>query len=415
MDINCVFGLFEVIVIKMLSKLLLEIEKILDNCNLIDRSKTIELLKSFGEKELFETLFYLAIEKQEAKKNVFIASLMLYELNTRATIELKEALSLMLKAWDISIEEVVFYVVEQFGVNKILEEVSALKKRYRQNEEFFQRIDSIEYWTKIYEDEYLTQRIESMLLPIKADSVLSPKVYYDNEQTGIYFFTEEDKYARITFENLDSIKVSRGEMLPLHYDWSKNPSGAWGFKVKNSTWLQQRYEYEKKHYGEAYEFGGDVEDMKKYFSHYIFSFHDQFVEVIAKGFWVEESKEPLFEKALGLGHPFKRLTDEKSFVFEWNGMVLEVCETTLKQEDLIKNTSFCTQKILECYVDKKRESPPEYSLVLSKKGNKVLSELHGYLGNREAIFNGLATFLDIKPYVQKYMDEVAQRRKEIRR
>lgn len=260
----------------------------------------------------------------------------------------------------------------------------------------------------------LTQKIEAMVIPVKADSVLSPNVYYDTHKTAIYFLTEEENHARITFENLDAIKVSRGEMLPLAYDWRQKPSGAWTFVVKNSAWLEERYAYEKKHYGDSYEFNGDVEDMKKYFSHYIFSFHDQFVEVIARGFWAEESEESLFGKDLTQGHPFNRLSNEKSFVYEWHGLVTEVCETMVPQNELIENTRFCRQTILECYLDKKSERPPHYSLVLSRQGDEIVSEVCGYFSAKEASFSGVASFEDIEPYLQKYMEEVAQRRNSMK-
>ena len=48
------------------------------------------------------------------------------------------------------------------------------------------------------------------------------------------------------------------------------------------------------------------------FKHYLFSFHDQFIEVIARGFWFEKSETPLFGKKLMEGHPFLPLSEKNA-------------------------------------------------------------------------------------------------------
>lgn len=46
-------------------------------------------------------------------------------------------------------------------------------------------------------------------------------------------------------------------------------------------------------------------------SHYIFQFHDQFIEVIANVFWYEVVDECLLNKTLQPGHPLLRVTKRK--------------------------------------------------------------------------------------------------------
>ncbi|MEM6791814.1 MAG: hypothetical protein AAF715_30120, partial [Myxococcota bacterium] len=53
---------------------------------------------------------------------------------------------------------------------------------------------------------------------------------------------------------------------------------------------------------------GDVDEMLTEYSHYLLSFHDEFVEAITRGLWVETSKEALPRDALSAGHPFNGLT-----------------------------------------------------------------------------------------------------------
>lgn len=38
---------------------------------------------------------------------------------------------------------------------------------------------------------------------------------------------------------------------------------------------------------QAYEWTGDVDEMLRDFSHYVFRFHDQFVEALSSGIWFE--------------------------------------------------------------------------------------------------------------------------------
>ena len=135
---------------------------------------------------------------------------------------------------------------------------------------------------------------QGIIIPIDADSVLSPQVYYADQLTGIYFTTEDDQFGRITFENLDSIKVSRGELIPYEDDCKEGQSYCWVLKVKDSNWLSERHQYEKRTYGSTYELGGYVDEMLTDFNHFVFRFHDQFVEAISRGFWFEKNSESLF-------------------------------------------------------------------------------------------------------------------------
>jgi hypothetical protein len=48
-------------------------------------------------------------------------------------------------------------------------------------------------------------------VPLTADSVDSPIVNYGGGLTSINFLTKDERWGRVTFEKLDSIKVSRGE------------------------------------------------------------------------------------------------------------------------------------------------------------------------------------------------------------
>ncbi|WP_293914533.1 MULTISPECIES: hypothetical protein [unclassified Sphingobacterium] len=147
--------------------------------------------------------------------------------------------------------------------------------------------------------------VKAIKVPVIADAVSSPDVYYGDGITGIYFETEDEQFGRITFHNLDAIKICRGELMPYKYNYENNGSAIiWIYKIENSQWLAERYKYENQHYCSSYEFGGNVNEMLTDFGHYLFLFHDEFVEIIARGFWFEKAENSLFKQPLQAGHPF---------------------------------------------------------------------------------------------------------------
>jgi len=188
---------------------------------------------------------------------------------------------------------------------------------------------------------------EGLMIPLEADSVLSPQVNYGDPLTGIYFTTQDDQFGRITFENLDSIKVSRGEVIPYTDNWKEGQPYCWVLRVRNSGWLKERYQYEKRIYGSSYEFGGNVDEMLTDFGHFVFRFHDEFVEALARGFWFEKSNESLSGKELQNGHPFLPLPETDITKIEAHNLVCQIRTNPTSIDDLKKNTNFCSQKLLE--------------------------------------------------------------------
>jgi hypothetical protein len=264
----------------------------------------------------------------------------------------------------------------------------------------------------------MNEIVKRVKIPIIADSVLSPQIHYgsmhSNEPiTGIYFNTQDEQYGRITFENFDSLKICRGEMLPFDYNWGTHEKGVWVFKIEKSKWLIQRYEYEKEHYGDSYEFGGNVEEMKTDFNHYLFSFHDQFIEVIAKGFWFEKSSENLFGKQLQEGHPYLPISNKNKSLIEVSNLKCQVRIADTSNNKLIADTEFCTQKIMEFALELEGKATVNHKLTLSQTNGEIFSNLCNYFGQKEVSFKGIASLEDVRPYIEKYMIEVSERRKEM--
>jgi hypothetical protein len=250
--------------------------------------------------------------------------------------------------------------------------------------------------------------------PVDADYVLSPVVRYGDPFTAIDFVTSDDQFGRITFENLDSIKMSRGEELPFDDDWSRDKDYAcWSAKVENSRWQIERYEYEKRVYGASYEFGGNVEDMLTDFSHYVFRFHDQFVEAIARGIWFEKSSTTLTDKPLQDGHPFLPLPETHVEKINAHHLSMRVRLNPKPIQDLIRGAAFCSQKLMEFVLEVENSRTVNHTLVLAYRNGKLISCFRGYFGREEKTFDHIATLSDVEPLIKTTMSEVAERRKKM--
>lgn len=78
------------------------------------------------DSELFEILWPEAIKSQSVERNVLLSALTLYSLNLKCPIKLNNALLQMYDEWEISIEEVPWYLVNQFSKEEIIETIFEL-------------------------------------------------------------------------------------------------------------------------------------------------------------------------------------------------------------------------------------------------------------------------------------------------
>ncbi len=112
-----------------------------------DLPEVVSKLADFSEEELFENLFSLSVQEQAAGKGVAFAAYSLNELNPKCNMGVKEAVSALLKEWDVSIEEVVFYLRRQFGKDLLLNTIATLKEDSPSKEELT-RLKAIKYWLR---------------------------------------------------------------------------------------------------------------------------------------------------------------------------------------------------------------------------------------------------------------------------
>jgi hypothetical protein len=257
------------------------------------------------------------------------------------------------------------------------------------------------------------QIAKGLVVPVRADSVLTPEFYYGDNLTGIYFVTDDDLFGRITFNNLDSVKISRGEYLPFTSDWDEKSAMAypWVYEIEGSQWLKARHDYEVRHYQDCYEFGGDVDEMLIDFRHYLFSFHDQFIEVIARGFWFETAVESLKNQPLSIDHPIQPLPKTNGTTLSAYGLISYVRFNPLDIVTLKRHACYHQQTLMEFRLDNQDAKHADHRLSLERRGDRFITRLSGYMGNNIAIFEHIAALEEIKPYIERYLCQVAERRK----
>lgn len=264
------------------------------------------------------------------------------------------------------------------------------------------------------------QIIKPIHIPIEADRVLPP-ILQCGELTGIYFRTEDNAHGRIAFDKLDSIKLSRGECLPYEFSEedvtaaAENDIFPWIFTVQNSPWQSERYDYEKRYYGKHYEFGGTVEEMIWDYSHYVFHFHDEFIEAIARGFWFEKNDSSLWEKPLLPGHPFLPIPNDIEQCYEKHGIRYYIMTNPIPLTDLLSNTYYCAQRLLEIEIELNGSRSRSWTLMAINRLGKIVFVLSPSFGKPILTTDTLISIDEIKSLYEKHLLEVAQRRKKMKR
>ena len=195
--------------------------------------------------------------------------------------------------------------------------------------------------------------------PFQADPVMAPGLRYDGGSLVLFYIAvDEESHVRVTFEGLDSMRVSRGESSPY---WSEeNDDHSSIAVVRPSAWLKERHEYESAAYGESYEWGRGADTMLVDTHHYLFLFHDEFVEVLARGVWFELQAEPLrHTHDLGPGHPLGVLPPEARLDSgEYDGIRFEVRSPSRPEAHLVADARLCSQPLFQLLIDGASTPPP---------------------------------------------------------
>lgn len=218
---------------------------------------------------------------------------------------------------------------------------------------------------------------------------------------ALFFETAEGSLGRVTFEGLDAIRASRGESAP--YD-DGNDFSSWVYNVLDSTWLAERH---------AYEWSNYETPLLETHQHYLFRFHDEFVEAIAEGIWVDTvpASDPF---TVGTDHPGSTLplvnvVDQG----EAHGLSWQVRSTEVDQQTLVANSALCSQRLFEFSLSLDGEESVSASAFVRTRDGQTRTHLSRPWAGVVASAEGVAKPQDFAKEWAEHCRGVAERRREM--
>ena len=111
-----------------------------------------ERLRGLEDRARFDILFPISVKAQWNAPSATAAQL-LRELSPVCPLSCEEAVRALLSDWDISIEEVPFYIAARFGVTRVRQAVGRLaSERLTDSEK--RNLQAVSYWIDRYEEAY---------------------------------------------------------------------------------------------------------------------------------------------------------------------------------------------------------------------------------------------------------------------
>lgn len=242
--------------------------------------------------------------------------------------------------------------------------------------------------------------------------------------------------GRIVFEELDAIRACRGEYSPYKPDpsadeevlreqsdlddadryYGRVPSWDWISTIQNSAWLDERYAYEREHYEGRYSWGKDVDEMLCDFNHYVFEFRENFVEAIAKGFWIDRLHRRRDTFSLPTDHPLGDLSETStSRSFEAHGIRLAIRINNTDASTLLDDARLCSQRLIQVgFAEDGNRWRPSRQLSLRYRDGRPISILTGPLGLPELEMDGIGNLDQVLPFLEQDLAKIKKRREEMR-
>jgi hypothetical protein len=178
--------------------------------------------------------------------------------------------------------------------------------------------------------------------------------------------------------------------------------------------LQERYEYEKRHYRTSYNFGGNVDEMLEEYFHYVFSFHDEFVEAIAAGIWFEVDDQMLGDRELHPPHPLRGLAHVNAAEhFEGSGIRCFVRRNPMSIEEIDRAASLCSQTVFEVGAELDGKTTPSWCVTRRVRNGLGKSYLRSYFGNVVDTYDGIPTPEEVRHHIDRWLSEVRERRRQM--
>jgi hypothetical protein len=259
---------------------------------------------------------------------------------------------------------------------------------------------------------------QALTVPLAADPVAPPRLVYgslglasasgrDEAYPAVYFEISGGSLGRITFEGLDAVKAARGELLPYGTASPRIP-GDWVFTVAESPWLAERHRYEMQLYSTP---------LLETHLHYVFQFHDEFVEAIARGIWLDTA-DPSRPFDRPTQHPLAPLPDSLPGErhLSPSGIEWELRRSPITDSELANRSHLCSQRVWQLNLILDGRSSEGASIWLRTRNGRTTSRLirpwpPGELGSHE----GPAQPHDFTEAWEECLAAIAKRRRAMRR
>ncbi|WP_211588740.1 hypothetical protein [Allorhizocola rhizosphaerae] len=228
----------------------------------------------------------------------------------------------------------------------------------------------------------------------------------DSAYHALYFeINGSGDLGRVTFEGLDAIRGSRGEHLPFDDSAIRYSHGDWVFTVDGSRWLRERHAYETRHYSTP------LLDTHR---HYLFVFHDYFVEAIAEGIWFDIAdranpfsppvSHPL--QPFGLDLPYERFTSA-------DGLEWELRRSPRPDADLIRDSRLCSQRVFQFNLLLDGSNKEAASIWIRTINGVLISRMSRAWVDHVGQLERFASPGDFSGQWETYLSGVAERRRQM--
>jgi hypothetical protein len=117
----------------------------------------VERLRQLDANELFRLLFPLATSAQWECPLAYSAALLLHQIKPACPVPCREALRGLLGNWDVSIEEVPWYLRDVFGRQRVQDAIAGLLREPLSDAEV-RRLQTVEYWLGVTEMDWSSWR-----------------------------------------------------------------------------------------------------------------------------------------------------------------------------------------------------------------------------------------------------------------
>lgn len=256
-----------------------------------------------------------------------------------------------------------------------------------------------------------------LVVPLQADSVLSPRLVYghvsplaaadddDRDCDAVYFPLPHNAgpgEGRVTFEGLDAVRACPGEYVPyeLAVPFTR---GDWVYEISDSSWLSERHAYESRHY--------DTPLIGTH-RHYLFVFHDEYVEAIAQGIWFDEP-DAADPRSLPRDHPLARLDGLVSAEPRTSpsGIAWELRRSPKSREAVLQDSELCSQRLYQFNLvldGRSRESASVWLRTIDGHATSLLKR--DWVGGVASV-DGIAEPEDFFDAWERYVADVAGRRR----